>query len=321
MPKGHLMVFSRPWNAARYDEFIRWYTHVHLPDQEGALGFVRSRRFVQFEPSGPPTTLALYEYDTPSLKESYISQLNLALSAFPRGRHINSFQGMPAVGGLMQTIDPETLPKPEHTGHYPYDGTPWGPGDPGTRGVIERVNLILKGDLVRHDLIAQAYQRPTRAYNDPKTTGIFLVYTRCKDPNREYEFNQWYNHIHLPDQSGALGFVRSRRFRQEPLPPASAWAQPLPATPGSTYLAIYEYNHPDLKAALISQLRLALAAFPAGRHIDCIEGAPPVGGMWRELEGTDFRYPERVGHYPHDSLQEMRKGVEALIKGEQAFPW
>lgn len=330
MPKGLFMVFSRPQNPARYDEFLRWYTHVHLPDQEGALGFVRSRRFVQYtlrqdggagKPpgsgenarsgagSGLPTTLAMYEYDSPDLRESYLSQLRLALGAFPRGRHSNTFQGMPAQGGLWETVDPATLPKPEQTGHYPYDGTPWGAGDPGTRGVIEAVNNILKGTVERPDLVEyMRRQRPTRAVNDPKTTGFFLVYTRCTDPDREYEFNRWYSHIHLPDQSSALGFVRSRRFRQEPGIGAAPTNPP-------TYLAIYEYNHPDLGEAMKSQLRLAMAAFPAGRHIDCIAGAPAVSGVWREIEAGELPYPEKVGHYPKDALMEMRKAVEAMIQG------
>jgi len=104
-----------------------------------------------------------------------------------------------------------------------------------------------------------------------------VLHSRCTDASRDHEFNRWYTHTHLPDLSAAPGFVSARRF-----------SNAAPSPEAAPYMAIYELDVPDAQHALLSLTKLALAAFDAGRHIDCIEGIAagntPMGGQWEEID-------------------------------------
>ena len=100
--------------------------------------------------------------------------------------------------------------------------------------------------------------------------GVFIVVTSCTDPSREEEFNRWYTHTHLPDQSEA--FVQARRYRD------------LTASGKSRYVTIYEYASADVKESIRKQLRIALASFAAGRHIDFIGDENSTAYMLEEIE-------------------------------------
>ncbi len=92
----------------------------------------------------------------------------------------------------------------------------------------------------------------------------FLVFSNCTDPAREEEFNRWYTHIHVADLSSAKGLVSARRYVN------------LEADAKAKYLAVYEFETENIEESLQSLYDLAAAAWPKGRHIDFIEGAPSI---------------------------------------------
>ena len=117
MPKGIFMVFTHCTDPEREEEYNRWYTHTHLPDLSAAKGFVTARRFRNTSPGGPPDKyLALYEFDTPNLKESIADLIDIAIDAHAKGRHIDFIQGGEAF--IFEEIDPESL-EPLEAHDYP----------------------------------------------------------------------------------------------------------------------------------------------------------------------------------------------------------
>lgn len=117
--------------------------------------------------------------------------------------------------------------------------------------------------------------------------GIFVAFTKCADPSREEEFNRWYTHTHLPDLSATKGFVSARRFVSRS-PEGEA-----------TYLAMYEFEG-DLDASVEDLTNRARAAFPLGRHIDCLAIAPISGlGAFEEIDPASLK-PLEVLDYPRE---------------------
>jgi len=45
MPKGLMVVQSRPSDPEREDEYNEWYSHTHLPEIRAVPGFVAARRY------------------------------------------------------------------------------------------------------------------------------------------------------------------------------------------------------------------------------------------------------------------------------------
>lgn len=108
MPQGVVVVVTRCTDPKRDEEYNRWYTHAHLPDMSKARGFVRARRFRNLDPNGPGQYMALYEFDSPDLKESAKDLSRLGLEAFKAGRHIDCIIGVQSqAAGVWQEIDPE----------------------------------------------------------------------------------------------------------------------------------------------------------------------------------------------------------------------
>ncbi len=60
MPKGILVVTSRPESADTVDELHRWYDEVHLPEILGVAGFLSARRF---QAADGESFLAVYELE------------------------------------------------------------------------------------------------------------------------------------------------------------------------------------------------------------------------------------------------------------------
>ncbi|MEU1275463.1 hypothetical protein [Streptomyces sp. NPDC005799] len=89
--------------------------------------------------------------------------------------------------------------------------------------------------------------------------GIFYVETWPSAPEREAEYNHWYDHVHLPDVCSVEGFVGARRYA--------------PADGNGPHVAIYEIEADDLQGAV----QRLLAAFDAGefRMSDAIQTDPP----------------------------------------------
>ncbi len=66
--------------------------------------------------------------------------------------------------------------------------------------------------------------------------GIILVESQPSSPDREQEYNTWYDEVHLGELMALDGFVSARRFR--------------PVNPEGPYVAVYEIEGDDLQAVL-----------------------------------------------------------------------
>lgn len=71
-----------------------------------------------------------------------------------------------------------------------------------------------------------------------------IVVLSNSDPDRDEEFNRWYDHEHMPAVLEADGQVRARRYRLA----TTQVRHELQAT--HTYLAIYEVEADDVEAAI-----------------------------------------------------------------------
>jgi hypothetical protein len=89
--------------------------------------------------------------------------------------------------------------------------------------------------------------------------GIFYVETWPSSPERDADYNHWYDTVHLNDVCAVDGFVAARRY-------AAIGGE-------GPYVAIYEIETDDLEQAVED----LLAAFEAGqfRMSDSIETDPP----------------------------------------------
>jgi hypothetical protein len=86
--------------------------------------------------------------------------------------------------------------------------------------------------------------------------GIFIVSSRCTVPEREQEFNAWYDDAHIPDLLSTGLFVSAYRFAAVaagtlvgPEAPPEGAAHATDVAPSSAYLAIYETIVDPLEAA------------------------------------------------------------------------
>ncbi len=66
--------------------------------------------------------------------------------------------------------------------------------------------------------------------------GIILVESQSSSPDREQEYNTWYDEVHLVELMALDGFVSARRFR--------------PVNGQGPYVAVYEIEGDDLQAVL-----------------------------------------------------------------------
>ena len=80
---------------------------------------------------------------------------------------------------------------------------------------------------------------------------LMLVMTENTDPARDAEFNDWYDHVDIPDVLQVPGYRRARRGREqrtaESAPP-SAPAEPL------KYVALYDIASRDIDKTIIDML-------------------------------------------------------------------
>ena len=111
-------------------------------------------------------------------------------------------------------------------------------------------------------------------------TGINLVFVSCKDPSKNDEFNYWYNHMHVPDNTIA-GFHNCIRFANTD--PASEVAQ---------FVTTYETTFEDVTEAMPA-LREARAYLGEGGG----RGTPWMkeGASWNVFKrlGGEFRAANR----------------------------
>ncbi|BAX94451.1 DUF4286 family protein [Mycobacterium shigaense] len=73
--------------------------------------------------------------------------------------------------------------------------------------------------------------------------GIILVESYPSSPEREQEYNTWYDEVHLSELVALDGFVSARRLR--------------PVDGIGPYVAIYEIEGDDLKAVLDNMIASA----------------------------------------------------------------
>lgn len=66
--------------------------------------------------------------------------------------------------------------------------------------------------------------------------GIILVESYPSSPDRDREYNTWYDEVHLPELVALDGFVSARRLR--------------PVDGTGPYVALYEIEGDDLQAVL-----------------------------------------------------------------------
>jgi hypothetical protein len=66
---------------------------------------------------------------------------------------------------------------------------------------------------------------------------ILEVRTNCNDPEKEVEYNDWYNNVHLPDVLETPGVVRATRYENTN-----------PAEGEAKFIAIYEIETDDIDA-------------------------------------------------------------------------
>ena len=105
--------------------------------------------------------------------------------------------------------------------------------------------------------------------------GIMVVQSAPASPDREDEFNDWYDNTHVPEICAVPGFVSARRYKVHG---AAAGDTGAPA-----YLAIYEIDADDL-AAPAAELRARSAS--GVMHVsDALRlDPPPVVTLYEQLE-------------------------------------
>lgn len=89
-------------------------------------------------------------------------------------------------------------------------------------------------------------------------------------PDRDGEFNEWYDGTHVPELLAVPGFVSARRFRR------------VGGDGGPEYLAVYEIEADDL-AAPVQELRRRSAAGETTRSDVLQVDPPPVVALYEEL--------------------------------------
>ncbi|SON60706.1 hypothetical protein MSIMFI_02207 [Mycobacterium simulans] len=70
--------------------------------------------------------------------------------------------------------------------------------------------------------------------------GIIHVETRPSSPDRDQEYNTWYDEVHIPELVALDGFVSARRLR--------------PVDDEGPYVALYEIEADDLQSVLQNML-------------------------------------------------------------------
>lgn len=78
---------------------------------------------------------------------------------------------------------------------------------------------------------------------------VLIVYTNPVSPERDAEYNKWYDETHLPEVLGVDGFVAASRYRV-----SAAQANGVEAPP-HRYVSVYEADTEDPQGLLDAMLR------------------------------------------------------------------
>jgi hypothetical protein len=94
---------------------------------------------------------------------------------------------------------------------------------------------------------------------------LLIVFSDCKEPAREKEFNDWYNNMHVPDMLEVPGMIRATRWMS---------AEP-ERSQHRKYLALYEMETDDIKKFDASVRERSLRTMKEGRFSDLPVFDPP----------------------------------------------
>jgi len=95
-----------------------------------------------------------------------------------------------------------------------------------------------------------------------------VVQSSPVSPDREDEFNDWYDNIHVPEICSVPGFVSARRYK---VPGTEAEGGGVPA-----YLAIYEIEADDLDAPVAEWRARSAARLTTGTRALRLDPPPVV---------------------------------------------
>jgi hypothetical protein len=94
---------------------------------------------------------------------------------------------------------------------------------------------------------------------------LLIVFSDCKEPAREKEFNDWYSNMHVPDMLEVPGMIRATRWMS---------AEP-ERSQHRKYLALYEMETDDIKKFDASVRERSLRTMKEGRFSDLPVFDPP----------------------------------------------
>ena len=105
--------------------------------------------------------------------------------------------------------------------------------------------------------------------------GLMVALTRCKDPSKTEEFNNWYNHMHVPDNTASGVYQHCIRF-----------ANTNPISEVGQFVATYETTYEDLSKAMAVNREASLKRRESGdRSSPWMDG---IAGTFKRL-GGEFR--------------------------------
>ena len=94
---------------------------------------------------------------------------------------------------------------------------------------------------------------------------LYFAFSDCKDPEREKEFNNWYDNMHIPDMLEVPGMIKASRWVN---------ANPLEGQ-RRKYLALYEFETDDLQEFDSKVHERGRWTMETGRLSDLPEFEPP----------------------------------------------
>ena len=89
---------------------------------------------------------------------------------------------------------------------------------------------------------------------------LLIVESNCTDPDREVDFNEWYDNIHLPDMLELPAVVRVDRY--ENINPEDGEAK---------YIALYEMESDDIQKTIGDITKHIQAKASQGRMSDFLQ--------------------------------------------------
>ena len=109
------------------------------------------------------------------------------------------------------------------------------------------------------------------------TRYLFFAFSDCKDPDREDEYNEWYNTKHVPDMLEIPGMIKASRW-------VSADGK---SGPQRKYLAMYELETDDIHRFDDMVREATKSTIERGRFSDLPVFEPPdIPRFYRQIMPT-----------------------------------